>query len=310
MSDADRPAAPLLVFVGGAPRSGTTLTQRVLNAHPMIYGGPEFDFTPEIAALRRRMIESVRSGRIAPHADEATVNAAVAGMLRAIFDARAARAGAGVFSEKTPANVLEFMSLGEMFPEARFIFVLRDPRAVAASMMRVLRKSLAQGKRPPSFAPSLVGAGESIARYWAAGFAAADAMPERVLTLHYEDLVAEPEATARRMCDFLGLPWDDLMIRPEETPAGEFQSALGDDIYYTRDEIARPIAKADPEGWRRDLTQAQAEVVTSCIAPHPMLERYGLPERPSPRAQAILRAHRLRQGLRSAGRRAARLIGV
>ena len=62
-----------IVFVGGSPRSGTTLVQRVLNHHPKIYGGPEFDFIPDIAELYQRMRDSIRSGRIASIVDEATV---------------------------------------------------------------------------------------------------------------------------------------------------------------------------------------------------------------------------------------------
>jgi hypothetical protein len=48
-----------LVFVGGSPRSGTTLVQRVLNHHPKVYGGPEFDFIPSIAELYQKFLRGL-----------------------------------------------------------------------------------------------------------------------------------------------------------------------------------------------------------------------------------------------------------
>ncbi|MGB0109821.1 MAG: sulfotransferase, partial [Terriglobales bacterium] len=59
-----------LIFVGGSPRSGTTLVQRVLDCHPEIYGGPEFDFVPPIVDLFQEMRRSIRSGRIDAILDE------------------------------------------------------------------------------------------------------------------------------------------------------------------------------------------------------------------------------------------------
>src|SRR5205085_1802349 len=56
-----------LLFVGGPPRSGTTLVQKVLSAHPDVAGAGEFDFVPRIVDLRNELRASVRSGRIAEH---------------------------------------------------------------------------------------------------------------------------------------------------------------------------------------------------------------------------------------------------
>ena len=53
-----------LIFIGGAPRSGTTLVQRIVNAHPEVYGGPEFDLVPEIIKLKKIFDKKIQSGRI------------------------------------------------------------------------------------------------------------------------------------------------------------------------------------------------------------------------------------------------------
>ena len=62
-----------LIFVGGSPRSGTTLVQRILDCHPEIYGGPEFDFVPSIVDLFQTMRKSIGSGRIDAFLDDASV---------------------------------------------------------------------------------------------------------------------------------------------------------------------------------------------------------------------------------------------
>jgi hypothetical protein len=62
------------IFVGGAPRSGTTLVQRILGAHSLVYAGPEFDLVPEIIRLRNQFIQKIIAGRISAYMDENYVN--------------------------------------------------------------------------------------------------------------------------------------------------------------------------------------------------------------------------------------------
>src|SRR5271157_4464934 len=52
-----------LIFVGGTPRSGTTLVQNILDSHPDVCGGPEFDHIPSIVTVRNMMLESLAKGR-------------------------------------------------------------------------------------------------------------------------------------------------------------------------------------------------------------------------------------------------------
>src|SRR6266513_5215620 len=103
-----------IVFVGGSPRSGTTLVQRVLNHHPKVYGGSEFDFIPGIAELYQRMRDSVHSGRIAPILDEARLRHVFRELIASLLIPKAEAEGVVLLSEKTPSNVLAFDALEQI----------------------------------------------------------------------------------------------------------------------------------------------------------------------------------------------------
>lgn len=109
---------------------------------------------------------------------------------------------ARVLIDHTPDNLVYLQALAGIFPNAKFIHIVRDPRAVAASVM------------PLSWGPNTA---RGAAALWltklATGLAGADGMPrERVMTLRYEDLVEHPEPSLRRACDFAGLDYSESML--------------------------------------------------------------------------------------------------
>src|SRR5204863_9372309 len=126
-----------LIFVGGPPRSGTTLVQKVLCAHPDVAGAGEFDFIPTIVGVRDKMRASVRSGRISEHTSEDAVDAAFGELVERLLLPLADRRGRQFLVEKTPHNVLVFSDLASLLPRARFVLVVRDPRDIVASMLDV-----------------------------------------------------------------------------------------------------------------------------------------------------------------------------
>jgi omega-hydroxy-beta-dihydromenaquinone-9 sulfotransferase len=125
--------------------------------------------------------------------------------------------GGSVLVSKRIANNLRIPLLADVFPEARFVFLVRDGRAVAASLSRVdwwpdshvwwyggsPRRWAAEGRDP----------WEICARNWVEeldqiGSGLADVPETQVLRLRYEDLVAEPAATLERVAAFVGLAPD------------------------------------------------------------------------------------------------------
>jgi hypothetical protein len=97
--------------------------------------------------------------------------------------------------------------LARALPECRFICIERDPRAVVASLLAVTKDDPSQAAHTPSYM-----------RHWRKGVAltrrylADPELKSRVLLVRYEDLVADPEQGALKLCDFLNLELDAVML--------------------------------------------------------------------------------------------------
>ncbi len=130
--------------------------------------------------------------------------------------------------EKTPKNALRIPLLARAFPEARFVVLERDHREVLASMLEAWRSGrfvtypgLPGWSGPPWSLllvpgwPELVGRplAEIVVQQWCRTMETMEgdlaALPSaRVLRVGYADLVADPPATVERLCEALGLDWD------------------------------------------------------------------------------------------------------
>ena len=123
--------------------------------------------------------------------------------VRRVFDFYASRNGKSRYGDKTPAYVLRVPLLAELFPESRFIHLIRDGRDVAVSFSHV------------RFGPHNVG---ETAIYWKRrvlqGRKDGQALGEhRYREVRYEDLVREPEAVLTDLCAFADLEFDPAMLR-------------------------------------------------------------------------------------------------
>jgi hypothetical protein len=187
----------------------------MLDSHPEICGGPEFDRVPDVIQLRDKLGESVDLGRISVYFSGEDVDRELGLFVERLLLPYAGSQGCELMSEKIPWNVLVFEDLLEVFPGARFIFCVRDPRAVTASMLQVGERARKGGHLAPSITRSTAAIIRTIRRTNRAGFEAAR-LSERVLPVVYERLVAEPEQETKRICGFLGLAWSSEMLRPGE----------------------------------------------------------------------------------------------
>lgn len=193
-----------LIFVGGCPRSGTTLVQRILDCHPEIYGGPEFDFIPSIVGLFQEMRNSIRSGRIDALLDEKSLVRAFRSLVVSLLLPKLQAEGVSYLSEKTPSNVLAFAWLDECVPEARKILVIRDPRDVVSSMLEVGQRQRRRQGTTSRFIRDTVAAVDYMNRCLAAGTALAETSVN-CLVIYYEDMISDTLGIANRMYRFIGV---------------------------------------------------------------------------------------------------------
>jgi protein-tyrosine sulfotransferase len=256
-----------LIFVGGAPRSGTTLVQNMLDCHGEIYGGPEFLHIPDIVQVRSRLHTSISLKWIDlicsyEQVDKMTA-AWIEGFLLPLADSQRAR----FLSEKTPENVLVFPQLLELFPKARFILVVRDPRAIVSSMLEVGARARVKGLRPPFFTKNLLAAIAYTKNCIEKGFKAVEAAPERVYLVVYERLVSAPQQETQAICDFLQIAWEPTMIRPaSKQHAGEKAiTVFSNEIWYDAKAYNKDPDSDRVERWKYLLSSMDQVTIAHCF---------------------------------------------
>jgi hypothetical protein len=278
-----------LIIVGGAPRSGTTLVQNMLAAHPSVLGGPEALHLHDILEVRKRILGSLARGWLDFYCDKQTIDTCFRWTIMKLLTPLEGMQGRRYLSEKTPENVLAFADLAELLPEARFVHVVRDPRGVVNSLLKVGRRARRKGLRPAPQTASLRGAIEHARNCVEAGFAAAAKTPHRIHTVVYEKLVSAPEQNTRALCAFLGMEWSEQMIRPSAHRfAGEWPLTIGSsEVWYTLEEYRRDPDTRGLETWRKELTRLQQAAITRAFEDIKDYERSGYVLRVPPGARLI-----------------------
>lgn len=219
------------VFVMGLPRSGSTLLSRLLNATPDILSVNDLYFIQavfarnaqagvlshkqagELVATLLEVIDTRASAKeefigqfqVAPEILSDIRNEAMARqkqsplmwheLLDDLLSRVAAAAGKSRWADKTPQNFYHFSLLAERFPAARFVFLLRDPRAILASY-KFAKGEGHDARRYHPLAYSL---------YWRSAIRYYQTVKNhpRVTMIRYEDLLADPKKTCERLSEFL-----------------------------------------------------------------------------------------------------------
>lgn len=244
-----------LIFVGGSPRSGTTLVQSILDSHPNIAGGPEFDRIPDIIEIRNKLYHSIDIGRIDVFCSHDEVDQYICNLIENLLIPFANKQNKNLVSEKTPSNILVFSDLLRICPEAKFIFVIRDPRAIITSMLEVGKKAKAKKVETPLFTQNTTDAIAYVTQCFNEGFKALNNNPDKVLLVIYEKLVGNPETETKKICEFLKIDWHDSMLLPGEK---EHVGAKGiDNIWYDTKMYKRNIEKNEVSKWHDKLSYLQ-----------------------------------------------------
>lgn len=303
----DRP-----IFVVGCPRSGTTMLQLMLHAHPRIavpaenrHVLPAWERRAEfgdmaLAENRRRLGEFIvgtRSFRYMKLDRAAVLEAVVAAppslgsVLETVMREFAAAHGKQRWCDKRPAYLHHTDVIRRLFPDAQFVHLIRDGRACAASLKRV---------------PWWRGGTRLATVQWASVIDHGRLLRRRMPSdtwheLRYERLVVDPKAELQRLCAYLGEEFDPAMLAPQQVKK---------DIIPRR-QVWHSNTAAEPteqriDQWRHELDREELQLF-EWVARR-QLRAYGYPlsgDLGRPPASTLASYYRLR-GIREA-RHAARL---
>jgi hypothetical protein len=219
-----------LIFLIGAPRSGTTLLARMMGAHSAIYQRAEPHLITPIAHLG--YFGKVQKAPYDPNNVDQAIHEFVADLprgeadyldaLRAYADTLyermlATAPGKRFFLDKTPAYALVLPFLAKLYPAARYVVLTRHPLAVQSSYV----ESFFDGDWRVAVEHNPI-----LARYVPALAAFVRDRPVPLLHVRYEQLVRDPEAEFRRICDHLGIGFEAEAIAYGEQ--GDAPKGLGD----------------------------------------------------------------------------------
>lgn len=242
-------------FVVGSGRSGTTLVRTMLDSHPELAIPGESHFIPKLSHLAG-FLDVVFSDQFVRNwgLSEATVRARFAeappatypDAVRLLYACYADAQGKPRYGDKTPPYVRQLPLLASLFPEGRFVHVIRDGRDVALSLLG---------------AEWFPGTLEQAAEYWRTavedGCLAGGALGDRYLELRYEALVADPEPQLRRVCEFIGLEYSPAML----DYGSSAQRAIDMAVHPGDHGALRLAPTTGLRDWRRDMDAADSGVV-------------------------------------------------
>ena len=302
-------------FIVGWGRSGTTLLRAMFCAHAEMAVPPESHFLVPMARRRniyerhgaldaRRFLDdlfgsfgwrmrvwSLGRDEMLRRLDR-TPRATFADAMRAVYAAYAEAGGRRRYGDKTPIHVLHVDLLAAVFPEIRFIHIVRDGRDAALSYL------------DQSFGPDTIA--EAAVRWQRAVRAGRRSGrrlgPGRYREVRYEDLLHDPEAHVRDLCAFVDLEFDRGMLDYHERADSLLERGY---VAQVHPNLRLPPTRGLRE-WRRDMTTEQ--VRTFDVLAGGALREFGYPRAESqPPLSARLEARR--RWLVFQAHRAARRVG-
>jgi tetratricopeptide (TPR) repeat protein len=228
--------SPAPVFIVGMPRSGTTLIEQILAAHPKVFAAGEIaDLDAAIQALRASDKIAAQYPELAAELSPQQWRRLGADYVRRI---RALAPAAERITNKTPANFAVLGLIRLALPKAQIIHVRRDPLDTCFSCFL---QNFDKSGVPYAYDLAELGrfyrAYDTLMAHWRA------VLPQdAMLEVRYEDVVADLEGQARRIVAYCGLAWDARCL--------EFQNADRPVRTASVAEVRQPIYATAIGRWR------------------------------------------------------------
>ncbi|XP_046390941.1 protein-tyrosine sulfotransferase [Ischnura elegans] len=224
-----------LIFIGGVPRSGTTLMRAMLDAHPEVRCGQETRVIPRLLQMRTHWLKSQKESLRLEEAglSKEVLDSAIAAFCLEVI----ARHGepAPRLCNKDPLTLKSATYLAELFPNAKFVLMVRDGRATVHSI--ISRKVTITGFDLTSYRQCLTKWNAAVSAMYTQ---CQEVGPERCLVVHYEQLVLHPRLSMASILQFLDVPWNETVLHHEKLinkPGGVSLSR----VERSTDQVIRPV---------------------------------------------------------------------
>lgn len=232
---------PAPTFVIGFMRSGTTLTQEVLDAHPDVFVADEADF---IWAMHREL-HQMNQSNASPAEKLRQLDLSGVMHLREFYWNRVRQRfgdsiGQRKFVDKFTMNTIDLGLINTIFPDAKVIFVMRDPRDVCLSCFMQLMVPSPTTVHLTSWQ----GTTELYAQVMDWWLYIKQQMTLDFIELRYEDAVTQFEPTFRKVFDFMGLPWNPEVENFHKHATEKFISTP------SRTQVAQPLYSSSVSRWK------------------------------------------------------------
>ncbi|WP_231886593.1 tetratricopeptide repeat-containing sulfotransferase family protein [Methylomonas methanica] len=241
-ANADFPAnQPAPTFLLGFMRTGTTLTQEVLAAHPDVFVADETDLIASVAKELDRL--SNGQGSLPEQLRKLDLTGVL--HLRAFYWHRAHalygdKIGTRLLLDKTTMNTIDLGLINCIFPDAKLVFLLRDPRDVCLSCFM-------QTMLPTPSTVQLIN-WKSTARFYAQvmdwWLTIRPQLTMRFIEFRYEDAVFNFEPAFRKVFDFIGLEWDPAVAQFHKKAAEKYIASP------SFSQVAQPLYSSSVGRWQ------------------------------------------------------------
>ncbi len=255
------------IFIIGVDRSGTTLLSLILDSHSRIAIPYESHFITKYYRNREkfgdlkkeenrvRLVKNILSESYVKQWDkklnledidldkcltlEATIDE--------VFSAYARLHGKDIWGDKTPSYTPEIHIINRMFPQCKFVHIMRDGRDVALSLVK-------QWWGPNDFISAM--------RYWEKTLSCTRKMlrmlpDDKFIELKYEDLLENPETEIRKILSFLQLEYEPEMMKKYQQKAG---LKVGKRIEKHHINLKQSLIKDNAYKWKRNLSSADQAI--------------------------------------------------
>lgn len=258
-------ATSKLLFIVGVGRSGTTLLQSMLNAHPEVVFAPESHFIKKYIVPQlngslpaignaEKLVELLQADsdfmrlKVDVQALAAQTDFAQPHFMADVFSralqAHGAERNALHLGDKDPMNVAYLQHIHKVYPNAYILHIIRDPRDVVLSRIKS-----DWGKGMPFFMHvaeyhfhihKVLGEGNTL-------------FGNRFLQVHYEDLIDQPEAELKRLCEGMELAYSPEMLNFHQKSEG----LVAENERAWKGNIFKPVMKGNKNKWKKGLSKRQ-----------------------------------------------------